>query len=128
MGFRSPGHQQAQTLTVMPLTELIDHLITRAKAIWPWELAFEDFYMSPSAWQIIEGIAGMIIHGAIRACFLEAILSEHVARMMAMRLATHNAQQMIRQLTTEYNRQRQTQITSELLDIISGSGGRYEQG
>jgi len=126
MGFHSPGHQQAQTLTVMPLTELIDHLITRAKAIWPWDLAFEDFHFSPSARQIIEGLAGMIIHGAIRACFLDAILSEHVARMMAMRLATHNAEQMIRELTAQYNRQRQTQITSELLDIISGTGGTYE--
>lgn len=128
MGFHSPGHQQAQTLTIMPLTDLIDHLITRAKAIWPWDLAFEDFYMSPSPWQIIDGIADMIIRGAIRACFLDAILSEHVARMMAMRLATHNAEQTLKDLTAQYNRLRQTQITSELMEIIGGIGGIYEQG
>jgi F-type H+-transporting ATPase subunit gamma len=64
----------------------------------------------------------MILHEAIRACFLDAILSEHVARMIAMRTATKNAEDMIRDLTAHYNRERQTQITGELLDIISGMG------
>jgi F-type H+-transporting ATPase subunit gamma len=122
MGFHSPGHQQAQTMTLMPLTELIDHQITRAKVIWPWEQTFEDFAMSPSPKEIIESLAAMILHGAIRACFLDAILSEHVARMIAMRTATKNAEDMIRDLTAHYNRERQTQITGELLDIISGMG------
>lgn len=122
MGFHSPAHQQAQTLTIMPLTELIDHLITRAQILWPWEQTFADFAMSPSPEEIIESLGGMIIHGAIRACFLDAILSEHVARMVAMRTATQNADDMIRDLTGSYNRERQAQITSELLDIISGMG------
>jgi F-type H+-transporting ATPase subunit gamma len=118
--FNSPGHQQAQTMTIMPLSELIDCLIISTKAIWPWDLAFEDFLMSPSPEEIIESLAIMIMHITIRACFLEAILSEHVARMVAMRNATKNAEDMIRDLTAEYNRARQANITSELLDIISG--------
>lgn len=122
MGFHSPGHQQARTTTLMPLTALIDHQITRAKVIWPWEQVFEDFLMSPSPKEIIESLAAMILHEAIRACFLDAILSEHVARMIAMRTATKNAEDMIRDLTAHYNRERQTQITGELLDIISGMG------
>lgn len=122
MAFSSPGHQQAQTMTIMPLTELIDHLTTRARAIWPWDFVFEDFMMAPSAEEIIAGLATMIMHTTIKACFLEAALSEHVARMMAMRNATKNAEDMIRDLTAEYNRARQTNITSELLDIISGIG------
>jgi F-type H+-transporting ATPase subunit gamma len=122
MGFHSPAHQQAQTMTCMPLTDLIDHQITRAKVIWPWEQTFEDFAMSPSPREIIESLAAMILHGAIRGCFLDAILSEHVARMVAMRAATKNAEDMIRDLSAQYNRERQTQITGELLDIISGMG------
>jgi len=122
MAFHSAGHQQAQTMTIMPLTELIDHLATRARAIWPWDLTFEDFLMSPSPEEIIESLATMIIQTSIKACFLEAVLSEHVARMVAMRNATKNAEDMIRDLTAEYNRARQTNITSELLDIISGIG------
>jgi len=122
MGFHSPAHQQAQTLTIMPLTDLIGHLFTTAKVLWPWDQTFEDFAMSPSPQEIIESLGRMIIHGAIRACFLDAILSEHVARMVAMRTATKNAEDMIRDLSAHYNRERQTQITGELLDIISGMG------
>lgn len=120
MAFHSPGHQRAQTRTIMPLTELIDDLTTRAKVIWPWEQVFEDFFMSPSPKDIIEGLARMIMHATIKDCFLQAALSEHVARMIAMRNATKNAEDMIRDLTAQYNQARQTQITSELLDIISG--------
>ena len=122
MRFHSPGHQQAQTMTIMPLSELIDHLITTAKVIWPYDKAFEDFHMSPSPEGIVESLARMIMHSMIRACFLDAMLSEHVARMVAMRSASKNADTMIQDLTQQYNRARQTQITGELLDIIGGMG------
>jgi F-type H+-transporting ATPase subunit gamma len=63
----------------------------------------------------------MIIRSSIEACFMDAALSEHVARMLAMRNATDNAMEMIKELTNDYNRARQGQITGELLDIIGGS-------
>jgi F-type H+-transporting ATPase subunit gamma len=122
MRFHSAGHQQAQTMTIMPLTELIDHLMTSAKVLWPWDLSFDDFDTSPSAQEMIESLARMIMHATIRACFLDALLSEHVARMTAMRSASKNADTMINDLSQQYNRARQTQITGELLDIIGGTG------
>ena len=70
----------------------------------------------------VESLAKMIVSAWISACFMDAALSEHLARMVAMRNATDNADQMIKDLTTEYNRARQTQITGELLDIIGGTG------
>ena len=121
MRFHSVSSRQAQTLTVMPLTDLIDDLTTDAKAIWPWELAFEDFHFSPSAADSINALAKMIIRSSIKNCFMEAAISEHVARMLATRSATENADEMIKQLSAEYNRARQTQITGELLDIVSGA-------
>lgn len=121
MRYYSASSQHAQTLTILPLTELIDDLATRATALWPWELSFEDFYLSPSADEVIEGLAKMIIHSSIETCFMDAAISEHLARMVAMRNATDNAEEMIRELTSEYNRERQSQITGELLDIIGGS-------
>lgn len=120
--FYSASSQQAQTLTILPLHDLVDDLSTRAQVIWPWDLTFEDFFLSPAADQIIEGLARMLVHYSIRSCFLDAVLSEHLARMIAMRNATDNAEDMIKQLTQDYNRARQTQITSELLDIVSGMG------
>ncbi len=122
MRFYSVTSQQVQTLTVMPLTELIDNLVTRAKVVWPWELAFEDFYLSPSADEIIGEFTTMMVRYSIKRCFMDAALSEHVERMIAMRNATDNADEMIKELTSEYNRARQSGITGELLDIIGGTG------
>ena len=121
MRYYSASSQHAQTLTILPLTELIDDLTTRATVIWPWELSFEDFYLSPSGDEVIEGLARIIVRSSIETCFMEAALSEHLARMVAMRNATENAEEMIKELSTEYNRARQSQITGELLDIIGGA-------
>jgi F-type H+-transporting ATPase subunit gamma len=120
--FHSASSQQAQTLTILPMHDLVDDLTTRAQIMWPWDLTFEDFYLSPAAGEIIDGLARMLVHYSIRSCFLDAVLSEHLARMIAMRNATDNAEDMIKQLTQDYNRARQTQITSELLDIVGGMG------
>jgi len=120
--FYSASSQRAQTLTILPLLELVDDLATRSQVIWPWDLTFEDFLMTPSADRIVESLARMLIQYSIQSCFMDAVLSEHLARMIAMRNATDNAEDMIKQLTTDYNRARQTQITSELLDIVSGMG------
>jgi F-type H+-transporting ATPase subunit gamma len=54
-------------------------------------------------------------------CFLDAAVSEQIARMIAMKAATENADSMISQLSMAYNRARQGQITSELLEIIGGA-------
>jgi F-type H+-transporting ATPase subunit gamma len=122
MRYFSATSQQAQTLTIMPLTELIDDLTTRSTVIWPWDLGFEDFYLSPPADHFVEALARMIIRSSMEMCFMDAALSEHLARMVAMRNATENAEEMIKELTAQYNRERQGQITAELLDIIGGTG------
>ena len=119
--FFSAAGQQAQTLSTLPISELIDDLTTRATVMWPWELSFEDFLLSPNPAELFESIATMMVNTTISGCFLEAALSEHLARVVAMRSATDNADDMIGDLTREYNRARQGQITGELLDIIGGA-------
>jgi F-type H+-transporting ATPase subunit gamma len=52
---------------------------------------------------------------------LEAVASEHGARMTAMDNATRNAGDMIAQLTLSMNRARQATITKELMEIVSGA-------
>ena len=54
-------------------------------------------------------------------CFLDAAVSEQIARMVAMKAATENADAMIGNLSMAYNRARQGQITGELLEIIGGA-------
>lgn len=118
--FYSVAAQRAQTLTVLPVTELIDDLTTRATVIWPWELEFEDFELSPGVYEIFDSAARMMIRSSIQGCFRDAALSEHLARVVAMRSATENAEKMIDDLSGQYNRARQSQITNELLDISGG--------
>ncbi len=118
--FFSAASQKVQTLTVLPVAELIDDLTTRATVIWPWELNFEDFMLLPSAAEIFEGLSRMIIRTSILDCFMEAAVSEHLSRVVCMRNATDNAEEMIKELSKDYNRARQAQITVELLDIVSG--------
>ena len=52
---------------------------------------------------------------------LEALASEHSARMVAMNNATDNAGELIEILTLDRNKARQASITSELLDIVGGA-------
>ena len=52
--------------------------------------------------------------------FIEAAVSEQIARMVAMKAATDNAEKMGKKLTQEYNRARQSQITSELSELMGG--------
>ena len=53
-------------------------------------------------------------------CFLDAAVSEQIARKVAMKSATENADKLIKQLTMTYNRARQSQITGEIMEIIGG--------
>ena len=69
MRYYSASSQQAQTLTIMPLTELIDDLATRAFEIWPWNLSIDDFHFSPPLQKTVELLAKMIIGGMDRGVF-----------------------------------------------------------
>ncbi|HBG27016.1 MAG: hypothetical protein A2Y10_20125 [Planctomycetes bacterium GWF2_41_51] len=122
MQYFSASNQNVQTMTILPLTELIDNLTTSLTAIWPYDISFEEFYLSPDAFEVIKGLARIIVRASIEFCFMDAALSEHLARMVAMRSATENAENMIKQLTNEYNSARQSQITGDLLDIVGGTG------
>jgi F-type H+-transporting ATPase subunit gamma len=52
---------------------------------------------------------------------LEALASEHSARMVAMNNATDNAAELIEILILDRNKARQASITSEILDIVGGA-------
>lgn len=78
-----------------------------------------DFF--PSAESILQEVVPLSFKIRLFKCFLDAAVSEQIARMLAMKTATDNADQMISNLSMEYNRARQSQITSELLEVVSGA-------
>jgi F-type H+-transporting ATPase subunit gamma len=65
---------------------------------------------------IVPRFTGLQVYQAI----LEAMASEHSARMVAMRNATDAAKDLLGALQIGYNKARQLAITSDLLDIVGG--------
>ncbi len=74
----------------------------------------------PSAESILEEVVPTSFKAKLFKCFLDAAVSEQVARMIAMKGATESAGDMIKQLSMTYNRARQSQITGEIMEIIGG--------
>ncbi|MFQ5730644.1 MAG: ATP synthase F1 subunit gamma [Planctomycetaceae bacterium] len=79
-----------------------------------------DYEFLPSAREILEEIVPASFKVQMLKCFLDAAVSEQIARMVAMKGATENADEMISLLSRQYNRARQSQITNELAEIIGG--------
>jgi F-type H+-transporting ATPase subunit gamma len=80
-----------------------------------------DFEFSPPPGVLLGRLIPEAVRVRLNQCFNDALLSEQVARMVAMKAATDAAGDMIKYLTRQYNRARQTQITMELADIVGGS-------
>ena len=80
-----------------------------------------EYEFSPEPEKLLAELLPASVRMRLFQCFVEATVSEHVARMVAMKAATDAAGDMIKSLTRRYNRARQTHITMELLDIIGGA-------
>ena len=76
---------------------------------------------SPPPATLLQNLLPVTVRARLFQCFMEATVSEQVARMVAMKAATDAADEMIKLLSRQYNRARQTQITTELLDILGGA-------
>jgi F-type H+-transporting ATPase subunit gamma len=80
-----------------------------------------NYEFSPGPRELLDELLPAIIRARLFQAFNDALVSEQVARMVAMKAATDAAGDMIKALSRQYNRARQTQITMELLDIVGGS-------
>lgn len=76
---------------------------------------------SPSADQLLGDLLPAAVKAMLFQAMNDAIVSEHIARMIAMKAATDNAGKMRKALSRRYNRARQAQITTELNEIVSGA-------
>lgn len=115
MKFISVGRQVAETLQLLPLKP-VKKAGTAAQA-GPRVL----YEFSPPAEQLLGDLLPAAVKATLLQSFNDAVVSEHVARMVAMKGATDNAGKMRKLLTRDYNRARQAQITTELSEIIAGA-------
>jgi F-type H+-transporting ATPase subunit gamma len=82
---------------------------------------YRDYLFEPSPAIVLESLLPRFVEIQIYQAMLEAIASEHSARMVAMRSASDNAKDLVSDLTLSYNKARQAQITREVSEIAAGA-------
>ena len=102
----------SQTPTAVPLLPVAPP-VTEAPAV--------DYIFEPARAELLARLLPRYVEAVITQALLEAIASEHGARMTAMENATNNASDMMGRLTLSMNRARQATITKELMEIVSGA-------
>jgi F-type H+-transporting ATPase subunit gamma len=112
--FESLGRQYAVAETLLPLADLSGEGENHNGVQVQYEFL-------PSAASIVDEVVPASFKVKLFKCFLDAAVSEQIARRVAMKNATENAESMIGSLSIAYNRARQGQITGELLEIIGGA-------
>jgi F-type H+-transporting ATPase subunit gamma len=80
-----------------------------------------DYEFLPSAADILGELVPVAFKVRLFKCFLDAAVSEQIARRVAMKAATENAGDLIKSVTRLYNRTRQANITKEISELIAGA-------
>ena len=83
--------------------------------------------MSPKLENIFPELVLHYLASLIYGALLEGAISEHTARMMAMKHAAKKAKETLDDLSVAYNVARQAQITGDLLEIISAAEALREK-
>jgi F-type H+-transporting ATPase subunit gamma len=117
MKFISAGRQEPAVETLLPLSSVAP---AAGKAAAPPGPKVEYEFL-PSAKDILEELLPVSFKVRLFKCFLDAAVSEQIARRVTMKAATENADDMIKMLTRQYNRARQAQITKEIAEVIGGA-------
>lgn len=112
--FISAGKQSAEMVQLLPLSAPVDEGGERPSG----PAAVYEF--TPDRDELLDDLLPTAVKATLRQIFAEAIVSEHVARMIAMKAATDAATRMGKDLSRKFNRARQAQITTELTEIIGG--------
>jgi len=79
------------------------------------------YEFSPDAEGLLAELLPETVKTTLFQAFNDAVVSENIARMVAMKSATDNAGKMGKALKRKFNRARQAQITTELTEIVSGA-------
>ncbi|HEX3313908.1 MAG TPA: ATP synthase F1 subunit gamma [Gemmataceae bacterium] len=117
MKFLNAAKQAPVVETLLPLSP---EQQTESKAPGGPNAKKLDYEYLPSAANILEELLPVSFKIRLFKCFLDAAVSEQIARRVAMKAATENAGEIIKSLNLQYNRVRQAQITKEISEIIGG--------
>lgn len=124
-GFREGRYDEVYVI----YSEFVNTLIQRPtlKRLIPVEPPSEqgqtrfDYNYEPDKDEVLRAMLPRFVEVQMYQAILEAIASEHSARMVAMRNATDNAKDLRRDLTLSLNKTRQANITKEVSEIAAGA-------
>ena len=122
MRFVNAARQEATVETLLPMSSLT--LETRKRGGGTEPAASEskvNYEFLPDAAEILEDLVPTALKVRLFKCFLDAAVSEQIARRVAMKAATENAGDLIKDITRVYNRTRQANITKEISELIAGA-------
>jgi F-type H+-transporting ATPase subunit gamma len=119
MRFLSAARQRPEVETLLPLSSAAPEV--RKPGAAPAVVKPVEYEFLPGAADILNELLPVSFKVRLFKCFLDAAVSEQIARRLTMKQATESADDMIKSLTRSYNRARQGQITKELAEIIGGA-------
>ena len=123
MHFETMGRQTPEVLQLLPLPRPGEgeggEGGGEGEAAGGGDRAQYDFMPDPRT--LLDELLPITVKTRLFQCFNEAVVSEQIARMVAMKAATDAAGKMRKQLNRDFNRARQTAITTELSEIIGGT-------
>jgi F-type H+-transporting ATPase subunit gamma len=105
-----------QTPTVLQLLPVQPPAVQEAAGATP------QYIFEPDAETIFAELLPRYVETLIFQPLLETVASFYSAQMVAMRNATDNANDLLDDLTLTYNKARQGAITTQILEIVAGSG------
>ncbi len=117
MRYQSVSRQRAEVTQLLPLSQPE----AGEGEVEEQQSKMRDVYdFSPSAGELLDTLLPTTVKTLLFQLFIEAAVSEHVMRMIAMKAASDNANDFGRTLKRTFNRVRQGRITTELTEIVSG--------
>jgi F-type H+-transporting ATPase subunit gamma len=121
MKFINAARQQVALETLLPLSSVAVETRKPSGAASAAGGAKVDYEFLPDAGEILAELVPAALKVRLFKCFLDAAVSEQIARRVAMKSATENAGDLIKEITRLYNRTRQANITKEISELIGGS-------
>jgi F-type H+-transporting ATPase subunit gamma len=109
--FRSTARQRVKAEQILPI----------GRGGIPAEPLFPEYAYEPTPFEVLDRLLPQYYLREVWRIFLESTASEHMARMLAMDMATVNAGEMIEGLTLVLNKARQELITRELSEISTSA-------
>jgi F-type H+-transporting ATPase subunit gamma len=120
MKFLNAARQVPLVETLLPLDKVAPETRRRGEPAEEKKQPVEYEFL-PSPKDILEQLLPESFKVRLFKCFLDAAVSEQIARRVTMKAATENADEIIKNLTRQYNRARQAQITKEIAEVIGGA-------